>query len=76
MKCKISWVDKLRKPTPDNNTATHLVRLVGYDSDNKNAIGGNIHHDTSEWFPCCEAHMKQFNDEHLYTHHWESKPID
>ncbi len=51
--CKIQWIDKNGKPTPDSNPCVGYVRCLGYPVYENPAYVPT----PSDWIPICAEHL-------------------
>lgn len=58
MKCKIQWIDKDGKPTPDDNEAIGLAVCYSLDVDGGLTTDGKA-------YPICEAHAYRLKHRHV-----------
>lgn len=68
MRCRIQWIDKHGRPTPDENAAIGVVWRESYEY--VNSVGTIVRFNETEKFPICEEHYQVFVNEQLDAQHW------
>lgn len=63
--CKIQWVDKNGKPTPDTRKSVGYVRCLGYPCKENPSYKPA----PSQWFPICAEHLRDMPKDGI----WEFK---
>lgn len=67
-KCRIQWVDKTGKPTPDDNEAVATVYREAYQE--MMPISGRIaSFEETEKFPICKNHLERLKDHGMERWH-------
>uniref|UniRef100_A0A6M3L7C3 Uncharacterized protein n=1 Tax=viral metagenome TaxID=1070528 RepID=A0A6M3L7C3_9ZZZZ len=75
-RCKIQWIGRDGKPTPDTNPAVAEVRIGPHYWYGRPELDPSpVFCPPSEWFPVCAAHLADFNQQRLVEHNWELRPL-
>jgi hypothetical protein len=70
--CKIAWVDKQGKPTPDSNPAVGEAWIISYTHYHHMYLTGKAEFPESEHFPICAEHLKRFQEPGMQ--YWRFEP--
>jgi hypothetical protein len=72
MTCRIQWIDRAGRPTPDQNPAVGRVRVRAHVFQRPDGTG--IALDASEWFPICATHAARLREPGMDGWEWEAPP--